>query len=250
MTNKLGLYIKDTSEPVNRISNSNSKTWKRKSLLFNDKNVYTTANIFDSKFGLYAKDNKLMIDSETIAECNNNELEATSSNVSKFGDAILAGNVCINITKEDYQKLRTGKVVKGYSFYDPKKVYNIVEDVNASPIVYYNEDLVKDHEDIIYNSFTGDLPERKVDENNQYDINTPSLVVRYFNPLLNGYNSNIVNLELEYFIDTINYDSVVNGIIEDDFTTIITLSNGTIVKNKTYAGQFKISIPIAVPSAK
>lgn len=231
----IGLYIDDiTVNPdVEGAATITGKRWKRSELCYNNQSVSRT-NIETNNFGLYVIDNSLELNGEKLIESTGPYGLVIDEDVNFGNIPMTTTNKCIKISLQDYIQLRSGNNVDGYAKYNPYLVYYITNDTSDSP-VYYDD--IPDKEDIIYNSYTGELPENSLSNKTFTDPkNTPELAIRGFSAIVNPNQG----LELEYFVDTRNYDSN-KGIIGNTFTTIITDEyNRVIFKRTTYAGQFRI----------
>ena len=89
-----------------------------------------TTGTQESSFGAYVKDNELKMNGRVIAQSNVENPGIYETDSTNFSDVSLAPHrKCINITLENYNKLRNGQVVPGYKVYDKYQVYNIVNNI-------------------------------------------------------------------------------------------------------------------------
>lgn len=252
MADKFGLHVINSSERIQDNVYNINKVWNRKRLIYDGKSIFNSVQSGKHKFGLYyEKTGNLNLDNDTIAAQNDACLNCIDNNIS-FGNIKLQGNKCINITKDDYRLLRFGKHVDGYSRYDSHKVYYITDNVDTCPDIVYDENLIKNHEDIVYNSFiNGDLSENLLTDKTQFSVEPPTLAIRCFNATLKKGE----DLILTFFVDTFDYDSIYKGIIDDTFTVIITDNEGNDLWNyigedgeihhhTLYAGQYTVALDV------
>ena len=237
---RLGFYIADKTEHLQLDGYTDPNlSWARTAIV-NGSNVINKTAKERNKLGLYFTNGKLKLNGSDVAA-----MPATDTGLGVISDnhklkinlkPIFSTKECINITLEDYNRLRAGYEVEGYARYNSKQVYNIVEDVSSSEKVQYHNPY--DTEDVIYNSIVG-LPDNTFDDRDFTEpYNTPTLVVRQFVSKVKAGKG----LTLEYFVDTREYDSVYKHQIGETFTvTIITADDDVIYKHTTYAGQFKIT---------
>jgi hypothetical protein len=125
---KFGLYVADATEDIELEGyKPTNKKWKRTGLFYNGSPVHKTT-LEDNKFGIYAKDTDITLNGNSIASTTtaNPSLKLVKSKI-LFGDAILKSDKCINITLENYNKLRKGNKVSGYARYDSKAVYKLYQ---------------------------------------------------------------------------------------------------------------------------
>lgn len=248
MANNFGLYVVKSDEHIE----DKNIVWRRRNLKYNGDSVFNSVLEDNSNFGAYIKNNEdLVLDSDTVAKDTGQCVNYRSDGV-YFGDIMLQGTKCINITKKDYQKLRMGNHVDGYSRYSAYKVYYITDDVENCPEIEYDSAQIKGHEDIVYNSFIeGDLQENPLTEATQFNVDVPSLAMRCFKATLEPREK----LILTFFVDTFDYDSVYQGKVDDTFTVIITDndgndlwhyldSNNQMHHHTLYAGEYTIALDV------
>lgn len=251
MSNKFGLYVADASMDPNLsgYEQFEDKIWQRKKLVFNG-NEINKSSFEVNKLGAYVANNKISLNGNKLAS----DIEANTKGIIcedgdlHIGDTQLTtDNTCINITAENYTKLRQGHTVDGYSQYNSKKVYYITDDVANEPI-HEHPDL-SENEDILYNNFelhsgVAGLPfEHSLTDKTFTDpLNTPEFVIRHFEAIIDQDGV----LEFEYFVDTKNYDFIENGVLKKDgvyntFTVCLTDEFGhEIFKRTTFGGEFKV----------
>ena len=284
--NKFGLYAVDATrdnylkgyrdpelnDAIN-ISSVNSiyiTTWKRTKLFYNGTECNNTINE-KNNLGFYVANNRLLCNGDDVASSLSSLPSLSAIKFGEddvlFGDAIVGVTTeCINITLDDYEKLRAFKEVPGYTRYNPFVVYNIVSDVASAPkksIVVPDgvEDMT--YQSLVYIELSDcnyvDADKRKIDATSALAHNsltdktftsglTPELRVRYVTPVVKVGEY----IEFEYFTDTKYYDSIHNrrisktkngAVVPNTFTLIVRNENGVVVyKNTTYAGQYKVAI--------
>lgn len=257
MSKDIGLHTKDTTIRV-RSRNGAERSWKRTALVDGSgERIFETSGEKDG-FGLCVTDNGLKLNGEVIAPGNRYDAVKVGQAGVSFGmTPITTKQNCIRITKEDYRLLRMGKPVAGYARYRPENVYYITTDTASTNPIPFNPALVAGHEDIIWNSFIDevphntpdvfpytspdDIPHNALSDATVKSVKTPMLDLRHYDAVIEKGDK----LELEYFVDTHDYDSVYKGIIEDTFTVIVSNANGDVLLTRTtYAGQFKVSIDV------
>ena len=239
MLKKTGLYTKDSTVRVQNTAGS-ARTWKRTALVNDGERIYETAAEQDS-FGLRVTDDGLNLNGEVLAAGDRlDEIKVDGSGVS-YGSTVIANSEnCIRITKDDYCKLRRGKPVPGYGRYRPENVYYLTDDIASRRPIPFDRETVAGHEDIIWNSFTGELADNPLTDATMLSVKTPTLDLRHYDAVLVEGD----RLELEYFVDTHDYDSVYRGLIDDTFTVIVSGPDGELLRRTTYAGQFKVSVDV------
>ncbi len=247
----------------------NHKVWPRTAIMYNGNCIATTVGESSNtpKCGVYMKDGNLMCNGEMLIQGFTENRVCINENKVTLGNIILHdSNNCINITKNNYNKLRYGLHVEGYAPYSEDKVYYITTDENLNTLITYDAALVKNHTDIIYNSFIptslGGVTDAYTDnavslitESNFTDPkHVPEIAMRYFDVFLKDEDGG-AKLELEYYVDTCDYSAnciecvdeeneIYEG-IGDLFTTIVENAYGEeIFRRTTYAGQFKVKIPL------
>lgn len=203
-----------------------------------------------NQFGVIAVDNTLEIYGNKISKSGSSSTLRESGSDVSFGDALLATTgTCINITKENYNKLLRGEIVNGYSKYKRNAVYNIVSDVSESPTITYSvkgnlvrfstSTLIEKSENMIYAN-SGVLTDNVEDTNATIDnTDSPFIGIKWFNPIVNINGT----IDITYNVDTmdmaaLNYDSQ-----DRTFTVIIETESGDVVKKTTYAGIHQITTP-------
>lgn len=252
--NNLGLYTKDKTRTMlwEEMYGSDIKPWKRTDLYFND-HFCGDSKKETNTLGTYVLGKKLMLNGEDLAKSSDSHPITFTDKGVMFGEVNLGHpQKCINITKANYIKLRNGEDVNGYARYNSKQAYNLTNDVDSEPPVFQSE---FEQEDIIYNSYNGSLQENTLSNNTFTDVRTPTLAMRYFEPIINAGEC----LNLHYFVDTKFYDSVNKRIrtegapetilLDDTFTVIVENENGEVIyKNTSYAGEFRCKTsPFNVP---
>lgn len=155
-------------------------------------------------------------------------------------------NECINITLENYNKLRSGECVSGYKRYDQYAVYNIVSNPSTASIVTYDNSAQEC--DLIYNSIIGITPHNRETEATFLSTEAPHLSV-YDHTHRTSPGGMI---SFEYMVDTRRMrairgykgsDNKIHAEFGDTFTLIVKDSYGNeMFKKTTYAGLFKINI--------
>ena len=154
----------------------------------------------------------------------------------------------INITLQDFNNLLAGNSVSGYSAYSDSASYKIVEETPKNKLVFSNLIKSSNAKEVMFanivNSTDRSLPENTETEQTFLSSNTPSLSIRYFNPVVTVGSK----LTLEYYVDTRYADRLNNNCIGDTFTTIIKDKNDNILyKETTYAGEFVCQIQFFDP---
>lgn len=247
---KRGLYIEDDTKHLFIEGYANPSTdkgdyWKRSLLGFNDsivgkavRGTHATGPVHP--YGLYVSGNDLCLNDDVVATAASPGTIIPDGGSLRYGNHVIySDNKCIDITKSNYNLLRSGKAVAGYAKYSPEIVYHIVPDTITDPNYETPsyDDKVLGHEDIIWNSFDGSLPHNPLNEATVFNLNTPECVVRIYDFRIKKGQC----LNLEYFVDTKEYASTNKFTIDDTFTVIITDREGReLYKNTTYAGVFKI----------
>lgn len=242
---KFGLYTADKTQINKTYDYNTSLTWKRTGMFFNGKRIEFTP-VESNKLGTYVLDGKLMCNGYEVSDMQDGEpINIYGKSVRSGNVLITSENVCVNITIEDYNRLRAGFMVDGYSRYSEDTVYYIVQQGDTT-VHYYDPELVAGHKDIIYNSFDNTLPENQLNDNTyNHPKDNPEIAVRYFESFYEN-DGQGVHVELEYYVDGAHYDSntvyfdnenntMVYG-IGDTFTTIIEDAEGNVYKRTTYAG--------------
>lgn len=156
---------------------------------------------------------------------------------------------CINITKANYNKLLAGEVVDGYTKYNPKAVYNIVNSVQNASIITYSRtsdtfifDNVVWHnlEDTLYNNVVGLNTEYTVDTQNNVDLDdSPYCDVRYFDPVITNGDKILLTIRVDDFYQS----ALKTQHIDESFTIIIKTQDGAVSKRTVYAGIVEIETP-------
>ncbi len=287
--NKLGLYVVDaTLDNKEAIGSDKSSSVhyevKRTALHLNGHKVAATDDeSLSNRFGVYLGQNGLMCNGDVLLEGSNSPLNVVNGTVS-FDDKVVASdNKCINITLDDYNKLRAGVDVSNYAPYSEGVVYYITDELSLATPVYYDPQLVEGHTDIIYNSFIdsssggiidtvviddivdGEVVRTRVTDDSEDPIDAKLLVTEktitdprnppeIFVGHVDKFYKNSAVLNFEYYVDTVGYSSncqdydstndTYNG-IGPTFTTIVENAYGEeIFRRTTYAGRFKVSIPL------
>lgn len=253
--NNFGLYVVNISKKLVDPVYSLDTIWERYELRYNGRTLFKTTLEDTAKYGITVKGNRLLFNDEVVAINNSSSAISrveSSNTISKFGNVVLQGRTCIKITKENYQKLRSGEHVDGYMRYGTGSVYYITDDVEHCPDIVYDPELIEGHEDIVYNSFIpGDLEEHSATEETMMSVETPTLAMRHFEATLVQGDT----LDLEFFVDTYNYDSIYQGKVDDTFTIYITDENDNDLyyyedeenhkhHHTVYAGQFKVKLNV------
>lgn len=237
---KFGLYAVDATEKLELEGyNPTGKKWKRSALVYNGAVINKTA-AESNKFGVYIQGKHLKVNGSDVATSptNDNEVTQDGDNI-KFGDVLLQGNKCVNITLSDYNKLRSGYEVAGYAKYNPFTVYNIVTDINAT--LEDVPDIPEELEDRVLASFKNELLHNEISDKTYLDpVNTPSLAIRAFDAIINKGEG----ISFNYFVDTFDYASIYKNSLGDEtpntFTLVVEDSFGNVLyKHTTYAGEFK-----------
>lgn len=260
---KFGLYTVDKSKKLGLEGyNQTDLSWRRTGLFFNGSMIDTTCTE-TNKFGLYVADSILKLNGNNVATSADticNPVDSNSKLVSgkgltisedgiRLNEVVLKSTKCINITLSDYIALRNGEDVEGYSRYNDKTPYRIVDDVaQAEEVDYVIPDDIQPVDDIIFNSLTEELAydsqteeyhDNELNDNTFLDVNAPEVIIRGFDAKIKEGES----LELQYFVDTRHCDSINKGIIGDTFTTIVEDAAGNVLYHKTtYAGEFRCKI--------
>lgn len=213
--------------------------------------IFTSQAGVTNNFGLYVLGEQLEIDGVGVAEAEAPTSIESKSNGVFFGNTKLnnAEGVCINITLEDYNKLRGGEWVEGYKAYDPTEIYNIVADVaTASSVTYSIANGIVTFSDSTSSKLTermvhvsGGLAENSINNTSTAtDTKCPFVNVMYFDPIIQVGGK----ITLEYYVDTQDMASINKDEIGDTFTVIVkTAAGGTPTKKTTYAGRFTIETP-------
>lgn len=203
-------------------------------------------------FGLRVDGDNLKADGVDIATSSVEKPNLVDRNPLMFGDASLGNGVCINITAEDYSRLRGGESVAGYARYNERCVYNIVADVSTAEAISFTEDgegnvefdtgvIVERADNMIYNSVTDTLADNEED--------TTATMTSDACPFVNVRNIDQIvpigtKLVLEYFVDNKTMDSINRGAIGDTFTLVVKPAwSNDVVKKTTYAGMFSVELP-------
>lgn len=221
-------------------------------LMFNGKEVDAVFAGNIDHFGLRVDGNNLKADGVDIATSSVEKPNLVDMDQLIFGDASLGNGVCINITAEDYSRLRGGESVAGYARYNERCVYNIVADVSTAESISYTENsngnvefdtgvVVERADNMIYNSVTDTLVHNV--ENTTATMTSdacPFVNVRNIDPIVPiG-----TKLVLKYFVDNKTMDSINRGAIGDTFTVEVKPAwSNQVVKKTTYAGMFSVELP-------
>ena len=232
-----GLYTVDATEELNLQGYANNlSSWKRTKLKYNGVQVCSTAEE-TNYLGIYASGDKLKLNGTEISIARHQPECISKQNSVSFGDTILGSTqICTNITLSNYNKLRSGQLIPGYTKYDSHTIYNITNNASGATVTHAPVDL----EDPIYNSLVGNLSENQLTDATYLEPNyTPSLVVEPFYSIIKPG----AGLSFKYFVDTADYDSIYKNQIGDTFTTIVEDSFGNILyKKTTYAGEFDCTL--------
>lgn len=243
---KPGYYYK-------RVEKGNSNVAWTKAVLRKDGKDIVSVTASDTRKGLHVSpDNKqLLLDGVKIAEASDPSLVDFSAD--KFGDIpINTGAKVINITLADYNRLRSGDVPKGYRRYDPKAVYNIVEDVAAAGELYVDDLDENVAEDRILANMLDTLPDNELktaQEKLDYGRNTYTFISpTNGTPHLSVYNTTAViepggAIEFDYMVDTRNMAGLNLCQFGQTFTVIVEDMFGReLFRRTTYAGIFHCRI--------
>ena len=203
-------------------------------------------------FGLRVDGSNLKADGVDIATSSVAKPNLVDRTPLMFGDASLGNGVCINITAEDYNRLRSGESVAGYARYNERCVYNIVADVATAEAISFTEDgngnvefdtgvIVERADNMIYNSVTDTLEDNEEDKTATMTSDAcPFVNVKNIDPIVPVGTK----LVLEYFVDNKTMDSINRGAIGDTFTVEVKPAwSSQVVKKTTYAGMFSVELP-------
>lgn len=244
---KLGLYAVNSDKVFHMDGypgSENVPDWRQTSLYLDG--ILNRKTINESnRLGIYRNGNKLMLNGETVSTSNLSSPAVKCSDGSiSFGGFPVATAKIVNITKQDYIKLRSGRSVNGYQKYSSEVAYNIVSNVTDIDGGVFESEFKQ--EDIIVASFDGSLPENNITESTYTSAATPTLAMRDFEPIINKGEG----LVLHYFVDTKYYDSVhlrsdnssilPSVHLDNTFTVIVKDKFGNeLYKATTYAGEFR-----------
>lgn len=221
-------------------------------LMFNGRDVDAVfAGNVDS-FGTRVDGDSLKVDGVDIATSSVDKPNLAEEDSLMFGDANLGNGICINITAENYGRLRSGSSVAGYARYNKRSIYNIVSNVSTADTISFTEDgegnvefdtgvVAPRVEDMIYNNVAG------LQENTE---DLTATMTSTACPFVKVKNIDAIvpvgtKLVLEYFVDNKTMDSINRGAIVSTFTVIVkpAWSNDPVTKT-TYAGMFSLELPI------
>ena len=238
-----GLYITNETTDVNltgeALAQYNKEVLQRNKVNLKSSNeVLVSVGKSNSNYSAYIKGNQLKIDGQPVAESSVTNPGIYEIDGTNFSDVSIAPHQkCINITLENYNKLRKGQIVPGYKIYDKYAIYNIVSNINNAETVYCDP---TEHTDLIYANIKGNiLPENIVNGNTFTLMDAPTLVIRDFELRVK------INqpLDLHYYVDTRRSKALYDNEYGETFTTIIKDADGTILsKQTTYAGEQYTSI--------
>lgn len=221
----------------------------RHALFFDGKEIGRT-KASKNQFALFVNDKELVFNGASFALSANDspQLREIKGNL-YFGEIPLFLNgECINITMSDYNKLLAGKLVAGYTRFNPSAIYNIVSDVSTSKtmtytisngVVTFSDSLAQRKADgMIYNN---SILQHNVEDNTATVSNpdSPFLCVRQFSRVIPTGST----INLSYYVDTHNMMMRNYNTIERTFTVEVTTASGTTIKKTTYAGFFDIETP-------
>lgn len=207
------------------------ESWKRTSVLYNNKELYRTA-AEKNNLGLYKLNNKLSFSGNTITE---EDAVLSCGEELKYGNVQLtANNQCINITLEDYNSLRSGWQVPGYGAYNKNLVYNIVkaEDLNI-PVQFESKYYTN-----LYNAIYTSVETPNQLSNSTYKLlDPPQIYLRHFDSNIGTEDSIVLN----FFVDDYYASSINKNKVGELFTTIIEDSSGNVIYSRTtYAGPQRV----------
>ena len=244
---KFGLYVVDETHrlAMKGYDETASQKWARTKLMLNGTPAGTTIHESNA-YGIYAQDGIIKLNGDAIAKSSDGtENLDTSGADAYFGDTQLStAGSCINITLDNYNSLRSGKVVDGYARYNPFAVYNIVEDIDEAgdpPVVDMGKFSGRNY---INNEFEA---HNELTDNTVLSVDTPDVVLKTTELIVKQGRK----LVLEWWVDNKSHTStdavLVNGkptyTIGDKFTVIIKhIGVGELLKRTTYAGEYRAEV--------
>lgn len=230
---RFGLYVVDATEDLDLEGYSKkNKTWVRSELSCDGQLINKTAKE-TNKLGLYIAGNRLKLNGSTVAvhTCADSAINIEDGKL-RFGDVDISyKDRAIPITLENYNKLRSGKEVTGYTRYNPKAVYYISDAEDSSQVI---EEAELDNR--IANRFSvhNELSDRTV-----LSIESPEIILKTTNFIINEGEK----LQIDWLVDNRMHDAIDAMTIGEKFTTIIRDGNDNIIfQQTTYAGEYRAYI--------
>lgn len=231
---KLGFY---QTRRTDKGGENSTARWER-DVLRHDSQDVIAVTAPAKEHGLVARGGQLLLGGKVIAISADPHASLDGEH-GRFGEIpVKAGRECVNVTLDDYNRLRQGEVITGYRKYDPQAIYNIVEDVASAEETTYEGNI--EGEDRILGSIEGLPVLHEEDPVKTYTLTDPPHV-SVFDPmqrLLPG-----GKISLRYMVDTHRMDGINHGTFGETFTVRIRDMYGRLLLEKTtYAGIFSCEI--------